>query len=426
MWPNDESKEAYVQAGDYAGSDIVCHVNASPASDVVEVQAGDPINLQWSPWPTSHIGPILTYLAPAGDDFSKVDKANLKFIKTEETGLIHNSTDPGTLNGYYASNKLMDSGNKWTTTIPSFVKPGNYILRTEIIALMGAKTLGRAQHYPQCINVKVTGNGNDPISNGIRAQDFYKATDPGIQIMIYKDLDYKIPGPPVYKGNGAAPVAAPEPVASSEPVAAASAEPEAASAPAASVPQTTLVSVPSPAPHHKNNATAFPSFHYKPWRTPAATSIVPSEPSKTPAPHKSYDYSYGSSDWSSGKSDTKGDAPKTSYEPTEDTSESDSTKTSGAAPASPATGHSDDTPEPAPTTEPGHSFTPPVKNTQTPPTTPAPVVDDYTTSLLAEDFDLPKNASLDQLVAFLEKLLAALKDKVLGGKRKYARDFSMH
>lgn len=420
VWPNHEDKTAFVLSGNYDSPDFVCHVASSPASDYVEVTAGDSINLKWTKWPISHVGPIITYIANAGGDFSQVDKVNLPFVKIEELGLIHNSTDKSQLQGYYAANKLIDADGDWTFTIPQYVAPGNYIVRHEIIALMGAKDVGHAQHYPQCINVKVTGNGKDPIASGTRAKDLYKATDPGIEIMIYKDLDYQIPGPKLYKPNDAVPV-----VSSATQAGISSALPTSASA---GIPSTTLISVVSSAPIRGRNATAFPPFHYAPSQTQAAASTPSSTPSKSPNTGKADEYTYDFSGLSGGKSVTEEAASKNSgAEQTEGTTESAGTaKTEGATEGvstAPSTGTTEQTG--AGQTEGPQTYDYSGLGKETHPET-TPANNEISSSFSPEDFTLPKGATPEQLIAFLEKLLNKLKERVLNKKRRYARDFSMH
>ena len=406
IWRSDEAKTAFVLPGSYDSPDFVCHVNGSPASDFIEVNAGDSINLKWSRWPDSHIGPIITYIANAGGDFSKVDKVNLPFVKIEELGLIHNSTDKKNKpEGYYAANKLIDAGSQWTITIPDYVAPGNYIVRHEIIALMGAVNLGKAQHYPQCINVKVTGNGKDPIASGTRAKDLYKATDPGIQNMIYKDLDYKIPGPKLYKPNDATPgvYVATQAAISSAPSTPAS---------SAGFPSTTLINVPI----RGGNATAFPSYHFKPSQTQAAAITPSSKPATTTNTDKADQYTYDFSGLNGGGSATEEGAVKNDGAgQTEDVIKSASTGQTEDAVKSASTGQN--------AGQKTYDYS--GLGQETKPTI-TPANDETSTSFSPKDFDLPKGATVEQLIAFLEKLLNKLKAAVLNKKHRYARDFSVN
>ena len=86
-------------------------------------------------------------------------------------------------------------------TIPSSIAAGNYVLRHEIIALHSARTINGAQNYPHCINLKVTGSGTDKLSSGTLGTALYKPGQPGIEIDIYKPLQYQMPGPPLFKGG---------------------------------------------------------------------------------------------------------------------------------------------------------------------------------------------------------------------------------
>jgi hypothetical protein len=95
---------------------------------------------------------------------------------------------------------LVRSNNTWTTTIPSDLAPGNYVIRHEIIALHAAGQPNGAQAYPQCINFQIEGSGSTMLSGGTPATSFYKASDPGIQFNLYSKFSgYTIPGPPLKK-----------------------------------------------------------------------------------------------------------------------------------------------------------------------------------------------------------------------------------
>ena len=47
----------------YASPDIICHLGATPAGAAAPVNAGDILEIQWTPWPASHLGPVIDYLA---------------------------------------------------------------------------------------------------------------------------------------------------------------------------------------------------------------------------------------------------------------------------------------------------------------------------------------------------------------------------
>ncbi|KAJ9622466.1 hypothetical protein H2203_006689 [Taxawa tesnikishii (nom. ined.)] len=185
---------------DYTSPDIICHLNATPAGTHAPVKAGGKVAFEWTVWPDSHHGPVITYLAKCPAKCEDADKTTLKWFKIDEGGLVSDTTVPGT----WASDQLIANNNSWTSTIPSDIAPGNYVARHEIIALHSAGTAGGAQNYPQCINLKVTGSGTaEP--EGVLGTKLYTENDPGILINIYQSLStYQIPGPTLYSGAATA------------------------------------------------------------------------------------------------------------------------------------------------------------------------------------------------------------------------------
>lgn len=196
-WANGATDLGFVDGNGYSTGDIICHKEGKPGTASADVAAGSSIKWDWTEWPESHHGPVITYMAKCNGDCTKVDKSSLKFFKIEEAGLIDGSSVPG----QWASDKLISDGHSWEVTVPSSIAAGNYVMRHEIIALHSAGTENGAQNYAQCINLKVTGGGSDN-PEGTAGTALYTPTDPGILINIYEELsDYKIPGPALYKGG---------------------------------------------------------------------------------------------------------------------------------------------------------------------------------------------------------------------------------
>lgn len=189
-WTTTASDNGYVAPDAYADSSIICHRGGSNAQlNNATVAAGDSITATWNTWPSSHHGPIIDYIA-AADDPTTVDKSTLEWIKIQESGLISGS-NPGT----WAADELISNGLTWSIKIPSTLKPGNYVLRHEIIALHSAENSDGAQNYPQCVNLQVTGSGSE-LPDGTLGTALYTASDPGILFNIYTSFDsYTIPGP---------------------------------------------------------------------------------------------------------------------------------------------------------------------------------------------------------------------------------------
>ncbi|KAF7908161.1 uncharacterized protein EAF01_003916 [Botrytis porri] len=198
-WADTNLDLGFTSPSAYTTGDIICAKEATNAALSAKVAAGDSVDFQWTVWPNSHHGPVITYLANCNGDCATVDKTTLKFFKIDEAGLIDDTTVPGT----WASDKMIANNNTWTTTIPADLAPGNYVARHEIIALHSAGSADGAQNYPQCINFEVSGSGTLAPA-GTLGEALYTPTDPGILVNIYSPLTYTIPGPAMYNASGAA------------------------------------------------------------------------------------------------------------------------------------------------------------------------------------------------------------------------------
>lgn len=200
-WYAYDQDNGYVAPTEYADNNITCHKGATVGQSSIPVAAGDAFDMQWTTWPDSHHGPVITYMAAVDGEFSATSKADLKWFKVAAGGLVDGSASPGT----WASDKMIANNNTATFTVPSTLKAGNYVVRNEIIALHSAGQSGGAQNYPQCMNVKVTGSGTaSPCADGAACDvgtSLYKEDDPGILINIYQTLSsYTIPGPKIWSG----------------------------------------------------------------------------------------------------------------------------------------------------------------------------------------------------------------------------------
>jgi lytic cellulose monooxygenase (C1-hydroxylating) len=177
----------------YNAPDMICHKSATSGQAYVEVAAGSPLTLHWNTWPDTHKGPVIDYLANARGAFSSINKASLQFVKIAEAGLS---------GGTWAADRLIASNNSWTTTIPSSIAAGDYVLRHEIIALHSASSPGGAQNYPQCINLRITGGGSNSLPSGTLGTALYTGNEPGIVFNLYNNpTSYPIPGPALMAGG---------------------------------------------------------------------------------------------------------------------------------------------------------------------------------------------------------------------------------
>jgi len=194
--PQDLSN-GFIAPTAYTTSDIICHLAATPAQIEAPVAAGQKVELQWTPWPSTHKGPVIDYLANCNGPCETVDKTTLEWFKIDEVGLISTTAET---DGYWGTDVLIANNNSWTVTIPTNIATGNYVLRHEIIALHTASSADGAQNYPQCVSLAITSSGTTKPA-GVLATTFYTPTDPGILFNIYGTLtNYTIPGPALYSG----------------------------------------------------------------------------------------------------------------------------------------------------------------------------------------------------------------------------------
>ena len=148
------------------------------------------------------IGPLMGYVAAcANDDCTKDDATSAQWIKISELG----QKAPG--GPWYQAD--LAAGKPHTVTLPSSLSTGSYLLRTEIIALHNALSVGGAEFYPSCAQLRVTGPSvaATSLAKSLPAADVttfpgaYAATDKGLVVPdVYNPgFDYTglFPGPAI-------------------------------------------------------------------------------------------------------------------------------------------------------------------------------------------------------------------------------------
>ncbi|EJD03131.1 uncharacterized protein FOMMEDRAFT_187135 [Fomitiporia mediterranea MF3/22] len=129
--------------------DLACNKGGeSGAALVAQASAGSVVKFEWTNWPTDHLGPVSTYMTSCGDDCTNFDVNGANWFKIDADGYS---------NGQWASAKLISNNNTWTSTIPSALASGQYLMRNEIVAL---HSTGAPQYYPSCTQVEVNGGGS--------------------------------------------------------------------------------------------------------------------------------------------------------------------------------------------------------------------------------------------------------------------------
>ncbi|KAJ4992363.1 cellulose-growth-specific protein, partial [Stagonosporopsis vannaccii] len=188
--PIEDLSLADLQCGGYSAGGIV---GSKPAALHAEVAAGSKVDLYWTLWPDSHVGPTVTYMAKCPDAGCNnyMPGNNAVWFKVQQEGR------QGTSNVWGAS-APMKAGGVVSYTIPKCIPAGYYLVRHEIIALHSAYAYPGAQFYPGCHQLKVTGGGSKTPAGLVAFPGAYKGSDPGITYDSYKAQTYTVPGPAVF------------------------------------------------------------------------------------------------------------------------------------------------------------------------------------------------------------------------------------
>ncbi|KDR72253.1 hypothetical protein GALMADRAFT_229076 [Galerina marginata CBS 339.88] len=181
-----------LQCNGYTGGGVA---GSAPAPIYATVAAGSQLALNWTTWPDSHVGPMITYMARAPSDITKWSPGtSAVWFKVAQSGK--------TSDGKWAATDLLTASKSiYTFTIPPKLKAGQYIVRHEIIALHSASTYPGAQVYPGCIQIQVTGSGTALPTSFVSFPGAYTASTPGIVFDVYTSATYPIPGPAVWTGG---------------------------------------------------------------------------------------------------------------------------------------------------------------------------------------------------------------------------------
>lgn len=187
-WLTTVQDNGFISKESHNNFEMACHRGGEPAALSVDVSAGGVLTLEWDTWPESHHGPVLDYLAACpSSGCASADKESLSWFKISEVGYLADDD-------VWGADLLISNGNKWQVQIPEGIASGEYVLRHEILAL---HSLGEPQHYPQCVNIAVSGGGSDSPS-GVLADELYADYE---DFNIYQEFDsYPIPGPKMIEG----------------------------------------------------------------------------------------------------------------------------------------------------------------------------------------------------------------------------------
>ncbi|KAH9847102.1 glycosyl hydrolase family 61-domain-containing protein [Lenzites betulinus] len=175
---------------------LSCGQNAQIAAQVVPANPGSTVTFAWASgnggnWP-HNTGPMLTYMAACeGTTCDKFNASGAQWFKVDQVG---KKSDGST----WVQQDIMNGGT-YSMKLPSNILPGDYLVRHEIIALQLAVSMGGAEFYPSCTQVRVGGTGNGAPNATVSFPGAYTDSEPGIyDPNVYNPgSSYTFPGPPI-------------------------------------------------------------------------------------------------------------------------------------------------------------------------------------------------------------------------------------
>ncbi|KAJ1765813.1 hypothetical protein IW140_006362 [Coemansia sp. RSA 1813] len=179
---------------------------SSKSTDTCGVAAGSTITLEWHEEDDrgsrgiegEHWGPCLVYLAPL-----ESNGEGSVWFKIFELGYDTKTKD-------WCIDVFNRQQGKLDIEIPSDIKQGAYLMRTEIIALhlaervYGEDAKGGAEYYSNCAQLYIIGDGTaEP--EGVAIPGVYDKNEPGIHFSLWDGFkSYPIPGPKLYTAGSLA------------------------------------------------------------------------------------------------------------------------------------------------------------------------------------------------------------------------------
>jgi len=188
----DNPQRAWTGLGPVRSSsspNIACNTPGTPARTSMQMKAGGTITAHYNPWPHDG-GPLSVWMVECpGDCASFTSPHTASWFKIHEDGLT-------------GTQKLIKNSNSLTVTIPASLKPGNYLIRHEVINLARPP----AEFYPECAQLKISGDGTKSPDPHFRSTfaNAYKMSLPqfseSYNTWRAKAGSYKLPGPAPWKG----------------------------------------------------------------------------------------------------------------------------------------------------------------------------------------------------------------------------------
>lgn len=118
-----------------------CNDPGAAAQEIATIASGDDITAYWNEWPHT-IGPLIVWMVACPGDCASIPSDG--WFKIDQAGLISGNIP----DGVWGQAQMINNNNSWTTTIPSALAPGNYLIRHELISI---HTSNEPQFYPEYV-----------------------------------------------------------------------------------------------------------------------------------------------------------------------------------------------------------------------------------------------------------------------------------
>ncbi|KAK1224835.1 hypothetical protein PQX77_012250 [Marasmius sp. AFHP31] len=225
------SSPAYLLPQDFNNNNKMACEEAAAAPGVAKAKPGDEVRWEWEgatpelsnagfkagSW-VHAMGPTLTYIASCNGDCKNTNAADLDWVKIQYSGLnggsitdqlrnaMSSKSEPYKTDGVWAMAQLVEDGSTYTHNIPQGLKNGQYMLRSEIIAVHnplrdGDNTSG-PQSYVSCAQIEVVNGGDVSLPAGTKAGSLY-ATDGDLAkySVFTSPTSFNEPGPQLWTGG---------------------------------------------------------------------------------------------------------------------------------------------------------------------------------------------------------------------------------
>ncbi|OTB06394.1 glycoside hydrolase family 61 protein [Hypoxylon sp. CI-4A] len=154
----------------------------------IQVVPGDNVTMEWHHdqrtatddiIASSHHGPALIYLSPN-------PPTDNSFVKIWEEGKYAEGEGARAPGKWATTADIAANGGRMNVRIPKGLKAGFYLIRAKMIALHEGDVsyqknlICGAQFYPNCVQIKVQGNGDIKLLEGVSFPGAYIWDDPGV------------------------------------------------------------------------------------------------------------------------------------------------------------------------------------------------------------------------------------------------------